>query len=89
MVAVARSGELDAYLRFLGRAIVLVRLACMSRDVERAETIADAVHNLPLLLVGGGHAPELARFDELYVRPLVTRYPDLDELRHQLPGVVT
>ena len=40
------SQETDACLWLLERALLQIRAACWSRDIEKAEAIADAFHNL-------------------------------------------
>ena len=67
----------EPYLQLLHRALVLIRSACQAGNVERAEAIADAVHNLPLHLLNG---TELAEFPKRYLTPLIKRFPDLEEL---------
>lgn len=71
------------YLQLLHRALVLIRFACQGGDTQRAEAIADAVHNLPLHL---GNAEQLRQFRDFYLQPLVERYPDLRELTELLPN---
>jgi hypothetical protein len=39
--------ENDALLWLLERALVHIRAACWSKDIEKAEALADAFHNLP------------------------------------------
>jgi hypothetical protein len=71
----------DDYYRLLYRGLVLIRQACRSGDVERAEAIADALHNLPLELA---QPQNLDRYSSLYLTPLIETYPDLAELASYL-----
>ena len=77
--------RLNAYLRFLGRAIVLARVACQNKDTDRAEAILDAIHNLPRFLVGEEYTEFEANFRTFYLDPLVKRYPDLKGLADECP----
>jgi hypothetical protein len=65
----------------LHRALVLIRFACQAQDIERAEAIADAVHNLPINLINGGQIDD---FEELFLTPLIEQYPDLKCLKEML-----
>jgi hypothetical protein len=76
----------DAYLRFLGRAIVLARAACQGGEIARAEAILDMIHNLPRFLLGDERKTFEGEFDELYLAPLLERYPDLSSLAQELPA---
>ena len=47
-------------------------------DVQRLEAVADALHNVPRLLrEGQNRGWTVAGFRELFLAPLVERYPDL------------
>jgi len=69
--------NVEQYLTLLHRALVMIRFACQGGETERAEAIADAVHTLPLALL---RPDELRFFDQLYLSPLIKKYPDLEEL---------
>lgn len=71
----------EPYLKLLHRALVLIRFACQAGDLQRAEAIADALHNLPVQLITGERLDE---FTALYLQPLIERYPDLEELAQLL-----
>jgi hypothetical protein len=47
------TAEVDALLEILGRGLVHIRLLAGAGDSQRAEAIADALHNLPALLREG------------------------------------
>lgn len=75
----------DACLEILERGLVLVRRAAQAGDVERAEAIADALHNLPRLLREGQRwGWTVAGFRDLFLSGLVARYPDLAGLGQPL-----
>ncbi len=70
--------EQTACLDLLYRSLVQIRVAAFARDAERVVAVADALHNLPhLLTVGHEQDWSLAAFDELFLQPLIARYPDL------------
>jgi hypothetical protein len=75
----------DGYLTFLGRALLLARLACQEGDVERGEAILDAAHNLPRFLIGQEYATFESDFHAHFLEPLVRLYPDLQELAATCP----
>jgi hypothetical protein len=77
------SGEVDACLRLLERAFVLVRASCWSKDVERAEALADALHNLPRLLLESPDGWTIEGFERLFLDGLVERYPEYAGLRSE------
>jgi hypothetical protein len=77
--------EVDACLFLLERALVLIRGACWSKDIDKAEALADAFHNLPRLLMEG--TPEswtIEGFEELFLDALVSKYPECAGLRDEL-----
>jgi len=71
----------DGYLRLIGRALTLCRVACQAGDNERAEAIVDAIHNLPRFLIGEEFAGFKANYVLMFLEPLIDKYPDLSELR--------
>ncbi len=80
--------ELAACLEILYRGLVSIRLAALDGDTARAEAIADALHNLPhLLSVGHERGWDIAGFREMFLDPLVERYPDLAGLAQPLDGL--
>ncbi|MGH7435991.1 MAG: hypothetical protein ACRENE_09980 [Polyangiaceae bacterium] len=78
------SKEVDACLVLLDRALVLIRAACWSKDVDRAEAIADAFHNLPRLLMERRESWTNEDFDRLFLEGLIEKYPELVGLRDEL-----
>jgi hypothetical protein len=77
--------ECVACLEILYRGLVQIRLAAMDGNAQRAEAIADALHNLPhLLSVGHERGWDVATFAELFLEPLADRYPDLAGLSQPL-----
>jgi hypothetical protein len=79
------AAETDALLEILERGIVLIRLAAMGGDAQRAEAIADALHNVPRLIREGQEwGWTVAVFRDLFLTPLTKRYPDLAVLRQSL-----
>jgi len=77
--------EADALLEVLERGLVRIRLLAAAGDVERAEAVADALHNVPRLLREGQKLGwTVAGFRELFLAPLVGRYPDLAGLEQPL-----
>jgi len=75
----------SACLEILYRGLVQIRIASVEGDTERAEAIADALHNLPhLLAVGHERGWDLATFVELFLTPLTQRYPDLAGIEQPL-----
>jgi hypothetical protein len=75
----------DGYLEFLDRAIVAARLAALDGDLDRCEEIVDVIHKLPSFLLGRERRDFEARYFDSAVKPLVTKYPDLDDLTDLLP----
>ncbi len=74
--------ELDACLLSLERALVLARVACWEKDIEKAEALIDAFHNMPRLLLGerpGWPTGDwsLAGHNQLFLESLLERYPEL------------
>jgi hypothetical protein len=78
------SQETDACLWLLERALLQIRAACWSRDIEKAEAIADAFHNLPRLLIGTPETWTIAGFERLFLGGLVAKYPEFAGLRQEL-----
>jgi hypothetical protein len=80
--------QADALLEVLERGIVLIRLAAAKGDAVRAEAIADGVHNVPQLLREGHKwGWTVAYLHDLFLAPLIERYPDLAGLRQPLERV--
>jgi hypothetical protein len=80
--------EVDALLDVLESGLLRIRMAGLGGDAERAEAIADALHNVPRLLKEG-HKWDwtVAGLRDLFIAPLVERYPDLAGLQERLRGV--
>lgn len=77
--------ECDACLEILYRGLVRIRMAAMEGNVQQAEVVADALHNLPhLLSVGHKYGWDLATFKELFLAPVCEKYPDLAGLSQPL-----
>lgn len=77
--------ECTACLEVLERGLLQIRLASAGGNAQRAEAIADALHNLPRLLsVGHKYDWDLATFKELFLAPLIEQYPDLAGLSQLL-----
>ena len=75
--------ETDALLWALERAVIQIRAACWSKDIEKAEALADAFHNLPRLLIGTPETWTIEGF-ELFLDGLVGKYPEFAGLRQEL-----
>jgi len=79
------TAECVALLEILERGMVHIRLSAGEGDAIRAEAIADALHNVPRLLREGQKWGWTVRqFRELFLAPLVERYPDLRGLEQPL-----
>lgn len=79
------AAEADALLEVLERGLVRIRLLAAAGDVQRLEAVADALHNVPRLLrEGQNRGWTVAGFRELFLAPLVERYPDLAGLDQPL-----
>jgi hypothetical protein len=77
--------ECAACLEILHRGLVQIRMAGMAGNAQRAEAIADALHNLPRLLsVGHEYGWDITTFRKLFLEPLGERYPDLAGLSRPL-----
>ena len=81
--------EVDACLNLLERALVLIRAACWSKDVDKAEAIADAFHNLPRLLLETRESWTIEGFEQLFLQGLVEKYPECAGLRDELHSRLT
>jgi hypothetical protein len=76
------AAETDALLEVLERGLVHIRLLAGSGDCQRAEAIADALHNVPRLLREGdnwGSTVAVAR--DVFLAGLAERYPEFEFLR--------
>ncbi|WP_146649309.1 hypothetical protein [Labilithrix luteola] len=77
--------ECAACLEILYRGLVQIRNLSAAGDSARAEAIADALHNLPhLLRTGPQRGWDVATFRNLFLEPLIERYPDLAWLTQPL-----
>jgi hypothetical protein len=80
--------EQDALLEILERGLVRIRLLAASGDAERAEAIADALHNVPRLLREGQKwGWTIEYFRELFLVPLVQRFPEFAGLAQPLERI--
>jgi hypothetical protein len=77
------SRETDTCLWLLEWALVQTRAACWSKDIEKAQALADAFHNLPRLLMGTPETWTLAGF-ERFLDGLIAKYPEFVGLREEL-----
>ena len=83
------AAEADALLDVLDRGIIRLRLAASGGDAEQAEAIADALHNVPRLLKEGNKwGWTIAEFRNLFLAPLIERYPDLAGLQQPFDPIV-
>jgi hypothetical protein len=78
------SQEIDMCLLLLERALVRIRAACWSKDVDTAEALADAFHNLPRLLMETRESWTIEGFEQLFLAGLVERHPEFAGLRDEL-----
>jgi len=70
--------ETHACLEVLYRGLVEIRNCATAGDVARAAAVADALHNLPHLIIRSDKSDwSIRRFRELFLAPLIERYPDL------------
>jgi hypothetical protein len=77
--------ETDALLEILARGLVRIRLLAGEGDTQRAEAVADALHNVPrLLLEGHKWGWTVAGFRDVFVAGLIERYPEFEGLRQPL-----
>lgn len=69
-------------LRVLHLALVYLRTAARGRDCEKAEAIAEAIHNIPAMLeVSDRYSYSVKELSEYFIEPLIAQYPDLSDLR--------
>jgi hypothetical protein len=79
------ASETDALLEILERGLVQIRLLAGAGDWQRAEAIADALHNVPRLLREGHKwGWTVAGFRDLFLAGLIERYPEFKELGQPL-----
>ncbi len=76
--------QLDAYLRSIHRALLLVRTAAGNGDAKKAYAIADSFEELPEMIRRGDFR-SLAGFRKTYFEPLLKEYPELPEAYFALP----
>lgn len=78
----------DACVYVLGRGMIEIRAALWRGDAARAEAIADALHNLPQLMIEGDRYKWTVReFRRLFLAHLVQLYPDLADWERRLAEV--
>jgi hypothetical protein len=79
------TAEVDALLEILGRGLVQIRLVAGAGDSQRAEAIADALHNLPTLLREGHRwGWTVTGFRDVFFAGLIERYLEFEGLRQPL-----
>jgi hypothetical protein len=79
------TAEVDALLEILRRGLVQIRLVAGAGDSQRAEAIADALHNVPTLLREGHKwGWTLTGFRDVFLAGLIERYPEFEGLRQPL-----
>jgi hypothetical protein len=76
--------EFDACLLLLERALVRIRDACWSREIDKAEAVADAFHNLPRLLLEARDSWTIEGFETLFLAGLIEKYPEFAGMRDEL-----
>jgi hypothetical protein len=77
-----------ACLEILYQGLLLIRSAGWTGDAARAAAIADALHNVPhLLTLGQAPGWTVETFRDLYLEPLIERYPDLAGLAQPLDAL--
>jgi hypothetical protein len=76
--------DFDACLLLLERALVQIRAACWSKDIAKAEALADAFHNLPRLLMEQRDSWTVEGFETMFLGGLIERYPEFSGLREEL-----
>jgi hypothetical protein len=81
--------EVQSCLSLLEHVLVSIRGACWSEEFDKAEALADAVHNLPRLLLGMYESLTLEGFESAFLEGLIETYPEFAGLRHILRPVRT
>ena len=76
--------DFDVCLLLLERSLVQIRAACWSKDVAKAEALADAFHNLPRLLMDRRDSWTIEGFETLFLAGLVAEYPEFAGLQEEL-----
>ncbi len=76
--------DFDACLLLLERALVQIRAAHRSKDIAKAEALADAFHNLPRLLMDRRDSWTIEGFETLFLAGLVEKYPEFGGLQEEL-----
>jgi hypothetical protein len=79
------ASEADALLEILERGLVRIRVLAGAGDSERAEAVADALHNVPRLMREGHKwGWTVAGFRDVFLAGLIERYPEFKGLRQPL-----
>jgi hypothetical protein len=82
------SAEIEALLEVLHHGLIRIRLAGYAGDLTRAEAIADALHNVPrLILEGDRWGWSIAELRTLFLDDLTQRYPELAVIVQPLDGL--
>jgi len=76
--------DVDACLLLLEAALVQIRSACWSNEVDKAEALADAFHNLPRLLRESRPSWTVGGFEALFLDRLIAKYPEFSAMRDTL-----
>lgn len=82
------AGEARAVAELLHRGLVLIRLAALDGDNARVAAIADALENIPSVLAGEVRGWKPTDLGRLFLRPLVEKYPDTQNLVELLPPLM-
>ena len=79
------NAEVEALLKVLESGLIQIRLAGYAGDVARAEAIADALHNVPRLIIEGDRwGWSIAELRTLFLDGLIERYPTLSGIAQPL-----
>jgi hypothetical protein len=76
--------DVGACLLVLERALVHIRAACWSKDIAKAEALADAFHNLPRLLMEERDSWTVEGFETLFLGGLIEKYAEFVGLQEEL-----
>jgi hypothetical protein len=72
----------EAALGLLHQVLVQIRIAAGRKDSELAYELAEAFHELPMMLVRGDSlVGDRRNYEDLYLGDLFERYPELEAVR--------
>ena len=78
--------EIDPLLELLEHGLVAIRIAALDGDTERAFAIADALHNVPrLILAGDTWGWTLAELHDSFLDGLVATLPSFADSVSRVP----